>query len=357
MKSRQVFLLSLLRAVAFAVLFVAPGVGFAATGDGSTILAATTPEAAEEALRNETRALEQSHELPEGHGNQQVNTAIRNAPPPAPPAPAPAPAPAADAPTQPAAAAQNVRDPEAHARATQRLEDARAAETSRENRMLGGITMAATGIGGMQLAQGLSEMRADQQAVEEMNAFVSTIRCSYGGGGFVMFDQVGRTPPESREFSTMRMEYMIIARRTQAAKEALGLPPGIESETIIDTSSLYQHRGQGIDGRIDTAQDRLDANSGRNRAIAGGVVAGVGIVGGVIGNSIINGRLGEKMRERRDRDAMAGIFEKESRNVSAGDLRTLRETADRNNISQQDLLREAGNDQNAQDIIRRAFAS
>ena len=164
-------------------------------------------------------------------------------------------------------------------------------ENSAENKMLGGLSMAATGIGGMQLAQGLSEMQSDNEAAADMAAYLKTIKCGIGGAKNVKYNEHGAAPAETRQLGDARMKYVAIAKKMKMAKENLGMAPGIESDLIIDTSALYQDRGTDQDGithHFDTATERLDSGSGKKRAIAGGVAAGAGVLGGVVGNAMIN---------------------------------------------------------------------
>ena len=92
------------------------------------------------------------------------------------------------------------------------------------------------------------------------------------------------------------------------------MTPGIEAEEIIDkaTAGLYDDENTGITGGAYASRYRAaagnekdekglksDKKEAKTRMIAGGVVAGVGVVGGIIGNSIINGKLGELIKESR----------------------------------------------------------
>ncbi|MDR1027785.1 MAG: hypothetical protein LBL46_05205 [Rickettsiales bacterium] len=165
-------------------------------------------------------------------------------------------------------------------------------EQSTANKMLGGLTMAATGIGGMQLMQGLAEKQADETAAKEMAAYLGTIACGVNGYKNVKYNEAGTTPELSREMGDAQLQYAVLADKMKAAKEALGMPEGIESETIVDTAKLYSDRGTDTDGishNFDTATQRADSGAGKKRAMIGGAVAGVGVVGGVVGNAVING--------------------------------------------------------------------
>ena len=172
-----------------------------------------------------------------------------------------------------------------------KAKDAKDTEQSKANKMLGGITMAATGIGGMQLAQGLAEMKADNEADADMDAYMKTVWCGIGGMRTVEHNTSGTTPEESRRLVDARLEYATLAQKMKTAKENLGMAPGIESELTIDTSALYQGRGTDTDGIVHhfkTAEERKGSEEGKKRAIGGGIAAGAGVLVGVGGNAIIN---------------------------------------------------------------------
>jgi len=172
-----------------------------------------------------------------------------------------------------------------------KAKDAKDIEQSKANKMLGGITMAATGIGGMQLAQGLAEMKADKEADADMDAYLKTVWCGIGGMRTVEHNTSGKTPEETRQLVDARLKYAGLAQKMKTAKENLGMAPGIESELIIDTSALYQGRGtdtNGIVHHFDTATERKESESGKKRAIGGGIAAGAGVLVGIGGDAIIN---------------------------------------------------------------------
>jgi hypothetical protein len=180
-----------------------------------------------------------------------------------------------------------------------KADDAKAKEQSTANKLLGGLSIAATGIGGMQLMQGLAEKNADEAASSDMSAYLATIKCGIGGIRNVAYNGVGAAPPETRELADARMKYTLIARKTKTAKESLGMAPGIESDLIISIDALYDNSGTDTDGifhHFDTATERADSGAGQKRAVIGGVVAGAGIIGGVVGNGFINGGWGDKLK-------------------------------------------------------------
>ncbi|MDR1071607.1 MAG: hypothetical protein LBL21_03125 [Rickettsiales bacterium] len=191
-------------------------------------------------------------------------------------------------------------------------EDAKAKEQSTANKMLGGLTMAATGIGGMQLMQGMAEKKADEAAAADMAAYLGTVKCGISGGmQNIGYNEPGHTPPETRELADARLEYTVIARKMKTAKENLGMPPGIEDDLIIDTSKgLYDNAGTDTDGishHFDTGTERAESGAGKKRMIIGGVVAGAGVVGGVVGNAVINKKDDGKKKDEKSGGLLDGL--------------------------------------------------
>ncbi|MBO4672215.1 MAG: InlB B-repeat-containing protein [Alphaproteobacteria bacterium] len=175
-------------------------------------------------------------------------------------------------------------------------------EQSLANRTLGSLSMAATGIGGMELAQGLAEQNADKQAEADMTAYISTFNCKVGDKRY-KGGETGVELPGANQLTQLYQEYTTLAADLKARKEALGKAPGIESEVILDKANmgLYDNVGHGIENGayaslyraskgnendIQKLQDQQDAS--KKRVTAGAVVGGVGAVGGIIGNIAIN---------------------------------------------------------------------
>ena len=182
----------------------------------------------------------------------------------------------------------------------------RAIEQSNANKLLTTGSTAATGIGGMELAQGLSEQKADRTAEQSMSAYISTMRCEYGNGKQVKagMDEIELPGGNDANLMKYRAEYMSLAADLKERKTALGLKPGIESEEILDKSQmgLYDDNNIGIDGGAyaslyraqmlgsEKDQEQIDAakQTSKNRVIGGAVAAGVGVVGGIVGDELIN---------------------------------------------------------------------
>ncbi|MBO5705043.1 MAG: hypothetical protein J6R99_03435, partial [Alphaproteobacteria bacterium] len=116
-------------------------------------------------------------------------------------------------------------------------EEAKSREQSTANKMLTAATMAATGIGGMQLAQGLAEQKADAEAEAAMKAYLATFTCEYGGGRIAGGTQNVELPGTNL-LTPLIMEYKELAADLKARKEALGMAPGIESEVVLDAAMV-----------------------------------------------------------------------------------------------------------------------
>ena len=198
----------------------------------------------------------------------------------------------------------------------QAYEDAKANEQSLANRTLTAASIAATGVGGMELAMGLAEQKAAKAADQDMTAYIESFRCTYGKDKSVKGgpDEIELPGGNDANMIKYRNEYMTLAADLKVRKEALEMKPGIESEEILDKSQmgLYDQENTGIESgayaslyrakalNSEEDQAKLDeeAKKAKARVIGGATAVGVGIVGGMIGNSLINGKLGEKIKEK-----------------------------------------------------------
>ena len=180
---------------------------------------------------------------------------------------------------------------------------ARSREQSLANKILGAAAIGASGIGGMMLASGLSEQQSDADAERAMRAYLATFTCKYGdkrvNGGAVDVEL-----PGGNELVGLYSEYVALANDLKVRKSALGIKPGIESESILDsaTSGLYDDISVGKTSGVYTSLSRAlsDPNGADAAAWAaqkeesskkvttGATVGGVGAAGGAIGNLIIN---------------------------------------------------------------------
>ena len=182
-------------------------------------------------------------------------------------------------------------------------EQALARERSLPNRMLGALGIGAGGIGGMMIASGIAEQRADQNAEIDMRAYLATFRCDAGTGKQWKGGETNIELPAGN-LTALKTEYVTLAGNLKSRKEQLGLKPGIESETIADSAStgLYDNVASSpIDGVYTSiANAILDENSSdatewaeqqekTTTKIQTGTKIGVAGVGGaMIGNMTVN---------------------------------------------------------------------
>ena len=177
-------------------------------------------------------------------------------------------------------------------------------EQSTANKLLGGASIGAMGIGGMQTASAIAEKRADEEAERDMAAYIATFRCDFGQGRNIQGGETEIALPGASELSPLYTEFMELAADLKIRKEALGLRAGIESEVIIDsaTTGLYDDVSLGkTDGaytslyRALTDSDSADAaewaeqkSDTASQLKTGATSLGVGAVASVAGNLLIN---------------------------------------------------------------------
>lgn len=177
-------------------------------------------------------------------------------------------------------------------------------ETSTANKLIGAAGIGATGIGASQALSALSEQRADKNAENDMRAYLATIKCDYGTGKTVIGGETGIELPGGNELTQYVTQYKTLAADLKVRKTALGMTPGIESETIIDAAEtgLYDNAATGKTTGAFTSLSRAldDETSADAQAWAqqkadtarklktGAIVAGVGAVGSAIANLAVN---------------------------------------------------------------------
>jgi len=187
-------------------------------------------------------------------------------------------------------------------------------EQSTANKMLGAAAIGATGIGAMNLMEGLAEQKADSGAEEDMKAYLATFACDFGQGRNIKGGEANIDLPGGNDLMAAVTEYRALAADLKARKEALGKTPGIESEVIIDAAEtgLYDNVGMGRQSGAYTSLSKAltDETSADAEAWAkqkadtasqvktGAITAGIGAVGGLIGNLAINS--GEKNKNKVD---------------------------------------------------------
>lgn len=183
----------------------------------------------------------------------------------------------------------------------QKYNTAKSREQSTANKLLGALSIGATGIGGMQLAAGMAEQNADQNAESDMKAYLATFSCSYGNGR-MGYGKTDIELPGANDMRPMVTEYKQLAADLKQRKDALGLAAGIESEIILDSanSGLYDNMAIGKTGGAYTSlsqamTDKNGANANKwteqksaaqSKTKTGAVIGGVGAVGGAVGNVI-----------------------------------------------------------------------
>ena len=142
---------------------------------------------------------------------------------------------------------------------------ARENERSTANKLLGGASMAAMGIGGMELASALSEKKSMEDAEMQMKAYLATFACDWADGKRVAGGEMAIELPGGNELMSLVGEYKTLAADLKARKESLGLKPGVESEEILDsaTAGLYDDEAIGkTDGAFTSVARALsDENS------------------------------------------------------------------------------------------------
>ncbi len=191
--------------------------------------------------------------------------------------------------------------------AREKYEAAKEKEQSLANRTVTSLSTAAMGIGAMELARGLSEQKADKDADADMDAYIETMRCSYGDGKSVKAGPEEIILPGGNDGKIMsyRSEYFALAKDLKERKTALGMKPGIESEEILDKTQmgLYDDEFKGIEKGSEaslyrakmlgseTDQAKLDEmqEASSKRVKGGAIAAAAGVVAGVAGNLLING--------------------------------------------------------------------
>lgn len=176
-------------------------------------------------------------------------------------------------------------------------------EHSFANRMLSGITMAATGIGGQMMATAISEQSADKDAEMAMKSYLATFTCKYGdkhaNGGEVDIEL-----PGGNDLINLYSEYIAIANDLKTLKSSLEMKPGIESEPILDaaTSGLYDDINTGKTSGVYASLARAlqDPNSedaklwteqkkkSEQNLKTGAIITGTGTAIGITGNTLIN---------------------------------------------------------------------
>lgn len=184
-------------------------------------------------------------------------------------------------------------------------ESAKENEQSTANKLLGGASMAAMGIGGMELASAMSEKKAMEEAEQQMKAYLATFSCTYDDGKRFSGGETAIELPGGNELLSLVGEYKTLAADLKLRKEALGLKPGIESQEILDkaNSGLYDDVATGkTDGAFtslaralsdktseDAAEWAEDKAKIEEKVKKAGTAVAVAAVASVAANLAING--------------------------------------------------------------------
>ena len=171
------------------------------------------------------------------------------------------------------------------------------------SKVVGSVSTAAMGVGGMELAQGLSEQKSDKAATAEMQNYLSNLYCTYSDKQ-VKYGVTDVKIDDGNNLDLLREEFLTKAATLKYTKEQLGLKAGLESEVVFDdaATALYNNQGtsrgnskfgrlseaimdeSGSDAQIIAAQQEKSKNrvTGGAIAVVGGVAASIG------GNALIN---------------------------------------------------------------------
>lgn len=177
-------------------------------------------------------------------------------------------------------------------------------EQSTTNKMLGAAAIATTGQGLSDTMAASSEAAADKEAEEAMRAYLATFRCSYAAGKNVRGGEVQIELPGGNDLIDLYSQYVNLANNLKVRKAALDMRPGIESETILDSAQtgLYDDvaLGKTSGAYASLARALQDPNSEdakmwaqqkeetASKKKSGMIMAGVGVIGGVAGNLLLN---------------------------------------------------------------------
>ena len=200
-----------------------------------------------------------------------------------------------------------------------KVDDAKAKEQSNANKLLTAGATAAAGIGGMELMQGISEQKSTKESEQSMASYIATMRCRYGNGKQIKAgtDEIELPGGNNSNIMQYRSEYFTLAKDLKERKVALNMTPGIESEEILDKSQmgLYDdenlgmnsgayssvYRAQMYNSETDATQIDDAKQTAKNRMIGGGVATGVGVAGGIVGDQLLNGELGQKIKDAKNK--------------------------------------------------------
>ncbi|MDR0967492.1 MAG: hypothetical protein LBL75_01520 [Rickettsiales bacterium] len=125
------------------------------------------------------------------------------------------------------------------------------------NKLDNSIATAATGLGAMNLAQGLGEQKQDDKADARMSGYLAGLSCPYPGGS-AKFNDRG-VAIAATDLALQREEYAMRALELKTLKEQMNKLPGLESEIEIG-DIVYAPDGSVSSARIITDSGTLYDN-------------------------------------------------------------------------------------------------
>ena len=146
---------------------------------------------------------------------------------------------------------------------------------------------------------GRAQAASDEEWARTIKNLNDSFRCGiYGMEHNIAYGAESMAPLYSDRFKYLREQYIGnnstgeigLAMRVKSYKEQLGLRPGIESELILDTSLLFKSESRGEEEFTGhgTAEQRQESGDAARRAKTGTIITGIGAIGGIAGNIVIN---------------------------------------------------------------------
>lgn len=184
----------------------------------------------------------------------------------------------------------------------EKLNAAKENQNDWRNKLVNAGASAATGYGARMVATAMAEQSADAKAESDMREWIDTMKCEYGDGQVFNVGTETIYLPGGDEISEYAKEYKYLAEKLKKTKAALGLEPGIESETIYERSDydLYSYnpaeRQSGENASVsralmgeDTkwAEQKEESEQDKNWGLG---ITAIGVFGGAATNIIINNK-------------------------------------------------------------------
>ncbi len=167
-----------------------------------------------------------------------------------------------------------------------------------------GVSVGAAGIGGSMLMSGMAEQNQDELAKIAASANLSSITCSIGNRANIPLDSNSVFADGGNELMELYAEYTTISTRTKNSKTALNMAPGIESEVVMDKSTMGLYDDEGGTALNSTFASMSDAvrnpnddnatqinqqsEDARKKVTTGAIVGAGGLAFGVGGDILTN---------------------------------------------------------------------